>query len=85
LNRFKSRADSDLRFSVADIPDPLGAETARWTRPNGLDIARLTPQPLSTIRSPRVAMGETGAKLLLAGGAAQVVDLGFELIEGATS
>ena len=52
---------------------------------NGLDIARLTPQPLSTIRSPRVAMGETGAKLLLAGGAAQVVDLGFELIEGATS
>ena len=52
---------------------------------NGLDIARLTPQPLSTIRSPRVAMGETGAKLLLAGGRAQVVDLGFELIEGATS
>lgn len=52
---------------------------------NGLDIARLTPQPLSTIRSPRVAMGEIGAKLLLAGGPAQVVDLGFELIEGATS
>jgi hypothetical protein len=30
-------------------------------------------------------MGEIGAKLLLAGGPAQVVDLGFELIEGATS
>jgi LacI family transcriptional regulator, gluconate utilization system Gnt-I transcriptional repressor len=52
---------------------------------NGLDIARLTPQPLSTIRSPRVVMGETGANLLLAGGPAQVVDLGFELIVGATS
>ena len=52
---------------------------------NGLDIARLTPLPLSTIRSPRIAMGETGANLLLAGGAAQVVDLGFELILGATS
>ena len=52
---------------------------------NGLEIARLTPQPLSTIRSPRVAMGETGANLLLAGGPAQVVDLGFELIVGATS
>jgi LacI family gluconate utilization system Gnt-I transcriptional repressor len=52
---------------------------------NGLEIARLTPQPLSTIRSPRVAMGEVGAKLLLAGGPAQVADLGFELIEGATS
>jgi LacI family gluconate utilization system Gnt-I transcriptional repressor len=47
---------------------------------NGLDIARLTPQPLSTIRSPRVAMGETGANLLLSGGPAKVVDLGFELI-----
>jgi len=52
---------------------------------NGLEIARLTPQPLSTIRSPRVAMGEVGAKLLLAGGPAQVADLGFELIAGATS
>ena len=52
---------------------------------NGLEIARLTPQPLSTIRSPRVAMGEVGAKLLLAGGQAEVADLGFELIEGATS
>jgi LacI family gluconate utilization system Gnt-I transcriptional repressor len=52
---------------------------------NGLEIARLTPQPLSTIRSPRVAMGEVGAKLLLAGGKAEVADLGFELIPGATS
>jgi LacI family gluconate utilization system Gnt-I transcriptional repressor len=52
---------------------------------NGLEIARLTPQPLSTIRSPRFAMGETGAKLLLSGGASQVVDLGFELIQGETS
>jgi LacI family transcriptional regulator, gluconate utilization system Gnt-I transcriptional repressor len=52
---------------------------------NGLEIARLTPQPLSTISTPRVAMGEMGAKLLLAGGKAQVVDLGFELITGATS
>ncbi len=26
---------------VADLPDPLGHELARWTRPNGLDIARV--------------------------------------------
>jgi glutamate-5-semialdehyde dehydrogenase len=26
---------------VAAINDPVGAETARWTRPNGLDIARV--------------------------------------------
>ena len=51
---------------------------------NGLDIARLTPLPLSTIRSPRFAMGKTGAKLLLSGGPSQVVDMGFELIAGAT-
>ncbi|MDQ0466313.1 glutamate-5-semialdehyde dehydrogenase [Caulobacter ginsengisoli] len=26
---------------IAAIPDPVGAEMARWTRPNGLDIARV--------------------------------------------
>ncbi len=52
---------------------------------NGLEIARLTPQPLSTIRTPRVAMGRIGAQMLLTGGPAQVVDMGFEVIPGATS
>jgi LacI family gluconate utilization system Gnt-I transcriptional repressor len=52
---------------------------------NGLEITHLTPSPLSTIRTPRVAMGKAGANLLLAGGPSAVVDLGFELIIGATS
>jgi len=26
---------------VAALPDPIGSEMARWTRPNGLDIARV--------------------------------------------
>ena len=26
---------------IADLPDPVGAEIARWQRPNGLDIARV--------------------------------------------
>ena len=26
---------------IARLPDPVGAEIARWTRPNGLDIARV--------------------------------------------
>lgn len=52
---------------------------------NGLEIARLTPQPLSTIRPPRIAMGRMGAELLLSGGPGQVVDMAFELIPGATS
>ncbi len=27
--------------TVASMPDPIGTELARWTRPNGLDIARV--------------------------------------------
>lgn len=27
--------------AVADLPDPLGRELARWARPNGLEIARV--------------------------------------------
>ena len=27
---------------VAALPDPVGRELARWTRPNGLDIARVS-------------------------------------------
>ncbi|HWA69448.1 MAG TPA: glutamate-5-semialdehyde dehydrogenase [Rhizomicrobium sp.] len=27
--------------AVADLPDPVGRELARWSRPNGLDIARI--------------------------------------------
>jgi LacI family gluconate utilization system Gnt-I transcriptional repressor len=52
---------------------------------NGLDIARLTPQPLSTVRSPRAAMGRIGAGMLLAGGPVTSVDLGFDLVPGSTS
>ncbi|HEY2009194.1 MAG TPA: LacI family DNA-binding transcriptional regulator [Rhizomicrobium sp.] len=52
---------------------------------NGLEITRLTPQPLSTIRTPRIAMGKVGASLLLADGPPTVMDMGFELIVGATS
>jgi glutamate-5-semialdehyde dehydrogenase len=34
--------------AVADLPDPVGRELARWTRPNGLDIARVSV-PLGVI------------------------------------
>lgn len=52
---------------------------------NALDVGRFAPRPLSTVRTPRVSVGETGARLLLDGAPTQVVDLGFELIDGATS
>jgi LacI family transcriptional regulator, gluconate utilization system Gnt-I transcriptional repressor len=52
---------------------------------NGIDIGAMTPQPLSTIRTPRVQVGATAARLVAANAPAQVVDLGFELVQGATA
>ena len=52
---------------------------------NGLDVARLAPQPLSTIRTPRVEVGETSARLLCQGSSATTIRLDFELIAGATT
>jgi LacI family gluconate utilization system Gnt-I transcriptional repressor len=52
---------------------------------NGLDVVRLTPQPITTIRTPRVAIGETAARLIASDAPAAKVDLGFELIQGATT
>lgn len=52
---------------------------------NGLDIGRVTPQPLSTIRTPRVTTGHMAARLVVENAPPQVIDLGFELIEGATA
>jgi LacI family gluconate utilization system Gnt-I transcriptional repressor len=52
---------------------------------NGSDEGQLMPHPLSTIRAPRLAVGQVGAKLLLSDGPPQVIDLGFELCEGMTT
>ena len=52
---------------------------------NGLETAQMTPQPLSTIRTPRIAMGKEGANLLFSGGPSTIVDVGFELVVGATA
>lgn len=52
---------------------------------NGLDIGAVTPQALSTIRTPRVDIGRAAARLVVEGAPSQVLDLGFELVEGATA
>lgn len=52
---------------------------------NGLDVGRFMPQELSTIRTPRVEIGQTSARLLCSGHPSSVVKIDFELIEGATS
>jgi glutamate-5-semialdehyde dehydrogenase len=63
---------------VAALPDPLGRETARWERPNGLDIARVAT-PIGVIgmifeSRPNVAAdaasicARSGNALILRGG-----------------
>ena len=41
LNDARIEAMAKGLEDVAALPDPIGAEIARWTRPNGLDIARV--------------------------------------------
>ena len=58
---------------VAGLPDPVGTELARWSRPNGLDIARVRV-PLGVIgiiyeSRPNVT-ADAGALCLKAGNAA---------------
>lgn len=57
---------------------------------NGLAIGRVLPQPLSTIRTPRVEIGAAAARLAVAPSSADPppaprVDLGFELVPGGTA
>jgi glutamate-5-semialdehyde dehydrogenase len=58
---------------IAALPDPVGRELARWTRPNGLDIARVTT-PIGVIAivyesRPNVT-ADAGALCLKSGNAA---------------
>ncbi len=57
---------------IAELPDPVGTELARWTRPNGLDIARVRV-PLGVIGivyESRNVTADAGGLCLKAGNAA---------------
>ena len=41
LNPDRLQAIAASLDRIADLPDPVGVEIARWQRPNGLDIARV--------------------------------------------
>ena len=41
LNAGRVEAIATALEQIADLPDPVGTELARWERPNGLDIARV--------------------------------------------
>ncbi|WP_246473079.1 glutamate-5-semialdehyde dehydrogenase [Pelagibacterium limicola] len=72
LNADRIAAIATALREVADLPDPVGVEIARWQRPNGLDIARVRT-PLGVIgvifeSRPNVT-ADAGALCLKAGNA----------------
>jgi glutamate-5-semialdehyde dehydrogenase len=68
---------------VAAIPDPVGTEIARWTRPNGLDIARVrTPiGVLAVIYESRPNVTADAAALAIRSGNAAILRGGSESLE----
>ncbi len=78
LDRLKLNADRIAAMArgleeIAALPDPVGRELARWTRPNGLDIARIAT-PIGVIgiiyeSRPNVT-ADAGALCLKSGNAA---------------
>ena len=71
--------------TVADIPDPVGQEIARWTRPNGLDIARVrTPiGVIAVIYESRPNVTADAAALCVRSGNAAILRGGSESIHSA--
>ncbi|MDP3403265.1 MAG: glutamate-5-semialdehyde dehydrogenase [Brevundimonas sp.] len=70
---------------VAAFPDPLGVETARWTRPNGLDFARVrTPLGvLAIIYESRPNVTADAAALCLRSGNVAILRCGSDCLDSA--
>jgi glutamate-5-semialdehyde dehydrogenase len=68
--------------TIAAIPDPVGEEIARWTRPNGLDIARVrTPiGVIGIIYESRPNVTADAAALALRAGNAVILRGGSECL-----
>ena len=69
--------------AVADIADPVGQETARWQRPNGLDFARVrTPiGVIAVIYESRPNVTADAAALTLRSGNAVILRGGSECLQ----
>jgi glutamate-5-semialdehyde dehydrogenase len=68
---------------VAAFPDPLGVETARWTRPNGLDLARVrTPiGVLAIIYESRPNVTADAAALCVRSGNVAILRCGSDCLD----
>lgn len=67
---------------VAQLPDPLGRELARWDRPNGLDIARVSTPigVLAIIYESRPNVTADAAALCLRSGNAAILRCGSDCL-----
>jgi glutamate-5-semialdehyde dehydrogenase len=72
---------------VASLPDPVGAEIARWSRPNGLDIARVrTPiGVIGMIYESRPNVTADAAAICLRSGNAVILRSGSEALRSAVA
>lgn len=68
---------------IAAFPDPLGVETARWTRPNGLEFARVrTPLGvLAIIYESRPNVTADAAALCLRSGNVAILRCGSDCLD----
>ena len=68
---------------IAALPDPLGVETERWTRPNGLDIARVrTPLGvLAIIYESRPNVTADAAALCIRSGNVAILRCGSDCLD----
>ncbi|MEX0915703.1 MAG: glutamate-5-semialdehyde dehydrogenase [Wenzhouxiangellaceae bacterium] len=69
--------------TVADLPDPIGRELARWKRPNDLDIARVAVPigVIGVIYESRPNVTADAAALCLKAGNAVILRGGSEAVE----
>jgi len=76
---------ADALRQVADLPDPVGSEIARWTVPSGLDIARVrTPLGvIGIIYEARPNVTADAAALCIRSGNAAILRAGSESLNSA--
>lgn len=79
------QAIADALRAVAELPDPVGSEIARWTVPSGLDIARVrTPLGvIGIIYEARPNVTADAAALCVRSGNAAILRAGSESLHSA--
>jgi glutamate-5-semialdehyde dehydrogenase len=85
LDESRLAAMADAVEAIAALPDPVGAEMARWQRPNGLDIARIrTPiGVIGMIYESRPNVTADAAAICLRSGNAVILRTGSEALRSA--